>query len=70
MSHYNFRFKIVSIAHLVELQDSVGKLIRHGLVSKQLYKNWHFYLSSNKNLPIREGQLLLFEAALKQRKYL
>jgi len=59
MSRCRFRFKTVSIAHLAELQDAVGKLVRQGLISEQLYKRWHFYLSTNKNLPEAETIIIV-----------
>ena len=43
--------KTVSITHLPEVQEAVAKLVRQGLVNKQLYRRWHFYLDTNKNLP-------------------
>lgn len=48
-SRYSFR--TVSIAHLAELQGSVGKLVREGLLDRWLYEKWHFYLKTNENLP-------------------
>ncbi|MFC1948435.1 4Fe-4S double cluster binding domain-containing protein [Chloroflexota bacterium] len=51
MSQCNFRSRTVSITHLPEVQEAVGNLIRQGLINEQLYKNWHFYLGTNKNLP-------------------
>jgi len=59
LSQYRFRFKTVSITHLAELQDAVGKLVRQGLISEQLYKRWHFYLSTNKNLPEAETIIIV-----------
>ena len=51
MKQFGYRAKTVSIRHLPEVQDSVGKLVRQGLVNKQLHETWHFYLQTNKNLP-------------------
>jgi epoxyqueuosine reductase len=48
---HGYEAKTVAIAHLPEVQESVGKLIRQGLISQQLYEKWHFYLKTNKNLP-------------------
>jgi len=59
MSQCGFRFKTVSITHLAELQDAVGKLVRQGLISEQLYKGWHFYLSTNENLPEAETIIIV-----------
>jgi len=46
-----YQAKTVSIAHLPEVQESVGRLIRQGLISQRLYEKWHFYLQTNKDLP-------------------
>jgi epoxyqueuosine reductase len=51
MKQFGYKAKTVSITHLPELQEAVGKLVRQGLVSKQLHERWHFYLQTNKNLP-------------------
>ena len=51
MEQSGYKVKFVSIAHLLEVQESVAKLVRQGLINKQLYKKWHFYLDNNKNLP-------------------
>ena len=48
---HGYKAKTVSIAHLPEVQESVGKLVRQGLIDKQLCKKWHFYLKTNENLP-------------------
>lgn len=48
---HGYKARNVAIAHLPEVQESVGKLIRQGLISKQLYEKWHFYLKTNENLP-------------------
>lgn len=46
-----YKFRTVSISHLPEIQDTVGKLVRQGLIAKSLYENWHYYLKTNDNLP-------------------
>ena len=51
MKPYHYRFKTVSITHLAEAQDAVGKLVRQGIVSEKLHHGWHFYLDNNKNFP-------------------
>ena len=51
MKQFSYKAKTVSITHLSEVQEAVGKLVRQGLVNKQLHKGWHFYLDTNKNLP-------------------
>jgi len=51
MNQFGYKFKIVSIEHLHEVQESVGKLIRQGLIDRSLYETWHFYLDTNQNLP-------------------
>lgn len=48
---HGYQAKTASIAHLPEVQESVGKLVRQGLINKQLYERWHFYLKTNENLP-------------------
>jgi len=51
LKQFGYKAKTVSIRHLSEVQEAVGKLIRQGLVNEQLHKRWHFYLDTNKNLP-------------------
>jgi len=51
MGHIRYQARTVSITHLAEVQEAVAQLVRHGLVNEQLYKKWHFYLDTNKNLP-------------------
>jgi len=51
MKQFGYKAKTVSITHLPEVQDAVGKLVRQGLLNKQLHEGWHFYLQTNKNLP-------------------
>ncbi len=51
MKQFGYRAKTVSIKHLPEVQDSVGKLVRQGMISERLHSTWHFYLQTNKNLP-------------------
>jgi len=48
---HGYKFKTVSIAHLPDVQESVGRLVRQGLINKQLYEKWHFYLKTNDILP-------------------
>jgi epoxyqueuosine reductase len=48
---HGYKAKTVSITHLPEVQESVAKLIRQGLINKQLSEKWHFYLNTNENLP-------------------
>lgn len=51
MEQFRYDFATVSIAHLGELQDSVGGLVRDGLLHRRLYSKWHFYLKTNDSLP-------------------
>lgn len=51
MLQSGYKFRTVSITHLPEVQEAVGRLVRQGLVNKQLYERWHFYLKTNENLP-------------------
>jgi epoxyqueuosine reductase len=51
MKQSRYKVKTVSIIHLSEIQDSVGKPIRQGLINKQLHESWHFYLNTNRDLP-------------------
>ena len=51
MKRFHYEAKTVSIIHLPEVQEAVGKLIRQGLVDQLLHEKWHFYLDTNKNLP-------------------
>ena len=51
MKQFGYKAKTVSITHLPEVQEVVGKLVRQGLLSKRLHERWHFYLKTNENLP-------------------
>ncbi len=51
MRQFGYKARAVSITRLTELQESVGKLVRQGLVSRQLHERWHFYLKTRENLP-------------------
>ena len=51
MKRFDYKARTVSIIHLSEVQEAVAKLIRQGLVNKQLHEKWHFYLDTNKDLP-------------------
>ncbi|MFH0768298.1 MAG: 4Fe-4S double cluster binding domain-containing protein [Chloroflexota bacterium] len=51
MRQVGYKAKTVSITHLSEVQEAVGKLVRQGLLNKQLHERWHFYLKTNENLP-------------------
>jgi len=51
MKPHHYQFKTVSITHLAEAQDAVGKLVRQGAVSETLSRGWHFYLDGNNNFP-------------------
>ena len=48
---YGYKSKTVSIAHLPEVQEAVGILVRQGLVNRRLSENWHFYRTPNTELP-------------------
>ena len=51
MKQFRYKAKTVSITHLPEVQEAVGKLVRQGLLNKRLHETWHFYLKTNDNLP-------------------
>jgi epoxyqueuosine reductase len=51
LNRVGYKYKSVSIDHLPELQDEVAKLVRQGLVSKQLCEKWRFYLQTNSDFP-------------------
>lgn len=51
MERSGYRFRIVSIKHLPEVQDAVARLVRQGLVNRGLSENWHFYLDTCDALP-------------------
>ncbi len=51
MKPFGYKTTTVSITHLPETQEAVGKLVRQGQINKQLYERWHFYLKTNENLP-------------------
>jgi epoxyqueuosine reductase len=59
MEQHLYKFKMVSIAHLSEVQDAVGKLVRQGTISEKLYSGWHFYLDSNKNFPEAKTMIIV-----------
>ncbi|MBN1176592.1 MAG: hypothetical protein JXA51_02815 [Dehalococcoidales bacterium] len=48
---HGYKARTVSIAHLPEVQEAVGGLVRQGLINRQLHEKWHFYLRTNENLP-------------------
>ena len=50
MGQCKFRFKTVSLIHLLEVQEEVGNLTRQGLINKQLYTERHFNFINNKDL--------------------
>ena len=51
MKQHRYKAKTVSISHLPEVQEAVGRLVRQELLNKRLHEQWHFYLQTNKNLP-------------------
>ena len=51
MKQFGYKAKTVSIRHLPEVQEAVGKLVRQGLLNQRLHEGWHFYLQTNRNLP-------------------
>ena len=51
MEQFKYKAKTVSITHLPEVQEAIGKLVGQGLLNKRLYERWQFYLQTNKNLP-------------------
>ena len=63
LKKHGYKAKTVSIKHLPEVQEAVGKLVRQGLVNPRLSATWHFYLQSNKNPP-EAGTIII--AALPQ----
>jgi epoxyqueuosine reductase len=54
MEGLGYQARTVSIIHLPEVQETVGRLVRQGLLNKRLCESWHFYLNANKNLPEAE----------------
>jgi epoxyqueuosine reductase len=51
IKQFGYKFSTVAIKHLPELQEAVRKLIRQGLVDKQLHQNWDFYQETRADLP-------------------
>jgi len=51
MEQYRYKSKIVSITHLVEIQEAVGQLVHRGLINQRLHKGWHFYKQTNESMP-------------------
>jgi epoxyqueuosine reductase len=51
MEQHHYKFKMVPITHLAEVQDAVGELVRQGMISETLSRGWHFYLDGNEKLP-------------------
>jgi epoxyqueuosine reductase len=51
MKQHHYKFKMVSIAHLPEVQDAVGKLVRQGMINEKLHSGWHFYKDNNTGSP-------------------
>jgi epoxyqueuosine reductase len=60
MKKQHYKFSTVSIIHLPEVQDAVGKLVRQGMISEQFYRKWHFYLDTSIGLP--EAQTIIIVA--------
>lgn len=54
MKRCGYQARTVSIIHLPELQEAVGRLVRQGLLNKRLCESWQFYLDTNENLPEAE----------------
>ena len=50
LKQFRYKARTVSITHLQEAQDAVGKLVRQGLLNKRLHETWHFYMKTNENL--------------------
>ena len=46
-----FRVRTVSITRLPVVQEAVTRLVRQGMISETLHRDWHFYLDANKDLP-------------------
>jgi len=51
MKRHRYKYRTVSITHSQDVQDTVGKLVRQGMISEKLYGGWQFILNSNVNLP-------------------
>ena len=51
LKQLGYKARTMSITHLSEVQETVGKLVRQGLLNQRLHEGWHFYLQTNKNLP-------------------
>ena len=51
MKKHHYKYKTVFITHLSDVQKTVGELVRQGILSEKLCRDWQFYLDSNKNLP-------------------
>ena len=51
MRQSRYRSRTVSITHLPEAQDTVGELVRQGLLNGRLHETWRFYLKTNEKLP-------------------
>jgi len=56
---HGYEARTVSIAHLPEVQESVGRLVRHGTIDKKLHAKWHFYLKSNEDMPDAKTIIIL-----------
>ena len=59
MKLHGYKSKSVSIKHLPEVQESVEKLVKQGLIAKQLSEKWHFYLQSNKDFPTATSIIII-----------
>ena len=46
-----FKARTVSITRLSAVQDAVASLVRQGMISETLHRDWHFYLDTNKDMP-------------------
>jgi len=45
-----FIARTVSITRLPVIQEAVARLVRQGMISETLHRDWHFYMDSNKDL--------------------
>lgn len=57
---YGYQARTVNIARLPEIQDAVGRLVRHGTIDRRISQTWHFYLKANDSLP--EAKIIIVVA--------
>ena len=57
---YGYQARTVSIVHLPEIQNAVGRLVRQGSIDRRISQTWHFFMKTNDSLP--EAKIIIVVA--------